>query len=85
MAEPSPFRGGTAGAAVECGGCTRAIRYSSTSKRCDRIERGCSYLLTATYYREFLGAARMAVLKRFVTFVSSGNSWRGTGYWRDTA
>jgi len=32
IAEPSPFRGGTAGAAVECGGCTREIRYSGAEK-----------------------------------------------------
>ena len=62
MAEPSPFRGGTAGAAVECGGCTRAIRYTSTAKGCDRIGRGCSYLLTATCSPEFRGRERLGGL-----------------------
>jgi hypothetical protein len=40
IAEPSPFRGGTAGAAVECGGCTRWIRYSEAAEGSMRIEWG---------------------------------------------
>jgi hypothetical protein len=41
IAEPSPFRGVTAGAAVRCGGCTRALRYSTATKGWALIGRGC--------------------------------------------
>jgi hypothetical protein len=40
IAEPSPFRGGTAGAAVECGGCTRWIRYSRVWKGSQKMRWG---------------------------------------------
>jgi hypothetical protein len=39
-AEPSPFRGGAAGAAVECGGCTRCIRYSRVWKGFEEMRGG---------------------------------------------